>query len=107
MLDDWVIMQATMYTELTQRGSGFNDQEGSRTSSFKSISKSAMKFVDDNALGLKRLGVTLSNRLSDGLAFTALDDQDQRADPDDSSLEQPMFERGLFDATNNDVEDNE
>ena len=106
MLDDWVVGQAAMFTELTKRGAGFNDDEGSRTSSFKSLGAAAMKFVDDNALGLKRLGVTVGHSLSDGLAFTALDDQDERADPDDSTLEQPMFTRGLFGSISNDA-DNE
>ena len=103
MLDDWVVNQASMYTELTQRGAGFSEEEGSRTSSFKSLGNSAMKFVEVNALGLKRLGVPVGHSLSDGLAFTALDDQDERADPDDSALEQPVFTRGLFGASSNDA----
>jgi len=107
MLDDWVVNQASMYTELTQRGAGFNDEEGSRTSSFKSLGNSAMEFVEVNALGLKRLGVPVGHSLSDGLAFTALDDQDERADPDDSTLEQPMFTRGLFGASSNDADGGE
>jgi len=105
MLDDWVVNQAVVYTELTQRGAGFNEEEGSRTASFRSLGTSAMKFVDDNSLGLKRLGVTAGYKLSDGLAFTALDDQDERSDPIDSSLEQPVFTRGLFGATDNEAED--
>ena len=105
MLDDWVVAQAAMYTELTQRGSGFSEREGSRTSTFDTIANNAMEFVEENALGLKRLGVVVTNKSSEGLAFTALDAQDERADPDDSTLEQPMFERGLFDATDNDAED--
>ena len=104
MLDDWVVGKATMYTELTQRGAGFNEEEGSRTSSFKTISNEAMEFVEENVLGFKRLGVTVGHAMSAGLAFTALDDQDQRADPDDSSLEQPMFTRGLFSSVSNDAD---
>ena len=104
MLDDWVVAEASMYTELTQRGAGFNDKEGSRTSSFKSLGNSAMECVEVNALGLKRLGVTVGHRLSDGLAFTALDDQDERSDPNDSTLEQPVFTRGLFGASSNDAD---
>ena len=106
MLDDWVVGKATMFTELTQRGAGFNEEEGSRTSSFKTISSEAMEFVEDNALGFKRLGVPVGHAMSDGLAFTALDDQDERADPDDSTLEQPVFTRGLFGSIDNEV-DNE
>ena len=104
MLDDWVVGKATMFTELTQRGAGFNGEEGSRTSSFKTIGNDAMEFVEENVLGFKRLGVTVGHAKSDGLAFTALDDQDERADPDDSTLEQPVFTRGLFGSIDNEVE---
>ena len=103
MFDDWVVDKASMLTELTQRGAGFSETEASRTTSFRTIADDAMEFVSDNVLGLKRLGLTVSEKLSDGLAFTALDDQDQRADPDDSSLEQPMFTRGLFNSVSNEV----
>ena len=105
MLDDWVVNQATVYTELTQRGAGFNEEEGSRTASFRRLGSSAMEFVENNSLGLKRLGVTTGYSMSDGLAFTALDDQDERDDPDDSDLEQPVFTRGLFGATDNEAKD--
>ena len=103
LLDDWVVNKAVAYAELTKRGAGFSEDEGSRAVGFNSLAGDAMEFVDENALGLKRLGLTIGHRLSDGLAFTAIDDQDERADPDDSSLEQPLFKRGLFGSTNNDV----
>lgn len=103
MLDDWVVDKASLLTELTQRGAGFSEADVSRTASFRAIADDAMEFISDNVLGLKRLGLTVSEKLSDGLAFTALDDQDRRADPDDSTLEQPMFTRGLFNSTNNDA----
>lgn len=103
MLDDWVVNKATEFVELTQRGAGFNDGEGARSSVFSNMADEAMNFVKKNELGLKRIGVTVSERKSEGLAFTGLDDQDERSDPDDSSLEQPFFRRGQFGAVDNDV----
>jgi len=44
------------------------------------------------------LGVTETQRLSDGLQFTGLDAQADRDDRSDTGLVQPKFERGLFDA---------
>lgn len=95
--DDWVTARATQYVELTQRGVGYAEGEGSRTMSFERLSKEANEFAKFNALGFIYLGVTQSNKLSDGLDFTGLDSVADRADPDDGSLAQPLFTRGLFD----------
>lgn len=94
--DDWVTQKAVKYTELTQRGTGYNADEGSRTAAF-SMEKSAAEFVSANALGFVYLGISQAYKVSDGLAFTALDAQDQRDDPDDTSKEQPLFSRKAFD----------
>lgn len=96
MCDDWVTMQASMYAEMTQRGTGFSDAQGSRTSYFKGLYKDAETFVDVNKLGIERLGVSQKNPLSAGLAFTGMDAQAQRSDPQDTTLEQPFFRRGQF-----------
>ena len=96
--DDWVTARSAEYVELTQRGTGFSDSEGSRTSAFRNLVKGANEFVDLNSLGIIRLGVTPTYRASDGLAFTGLDVQADRADPDDSTLEQPKFTRGQWDS---------
>ena len=103
MLDDWVVSKASKMVELTQRGAGYSEGEESRTATFRAIGKDAAEFVADNLLGFKRIGVTVGHALSEGLAFTGLDDQDERDDPDDSTLEQPMFTRNKFEATDNDV----
>jgi len=95
--DDWVVARTVEYVELTQRGAGFNDAEGNRVAGFRSLYKSAAEFAKENRLGFSRLGVSIGSGMSDGLAFTAMDAQEQRADPDDTSLAQPMFRRGLFD----------
>lgn len=95
--DDWVTMQAAKYVELTQRGTGFSDQEGSRIGAFKGLYKDAEIFVDMNKLGFQRLGVTQAFPLSAGLQYTGLTDQADRTDPQDSTLEQPFFRRRQFD----------
>jgi len=95
--DDWVTMRAVDYVELTQRGTGYNEEDGSRINAFRSLYGDATKFVKELRPGLVSAGVAQSSRMSDGLQFTGLDAQSQRADPDDASLEQPIFTRRLFD----------
>ena len=113
MCDDWVTAQGSMYVEMTQRGTGYSDREGNRSGYFSGLYAKADKFCKDNALGFKYLGVTQSVRQSQGLAFTGLTAQADRADQEDTSLAQPFFSRSLFDDrtaskfTNNDEEDDE
>ena len=97
LCDDFVTTIASKYVEMTQRGAGYGDQQGSRTAVFTNLYKSAEAFVDANKLGIQRLGVTQAYPLSAGLAFTALGDQADRSDIQDSTLEQPFFRRGQFD----------
>lgn len=94
---DWVTQRTAEYVELTQRGVGYSDGEGSRATYFRNLSKSATEFVKENALGFKRLGAAVTSSLSSGLAFTGLTAQADRADPDDETLEQPLFQRRQFD----------
>lgn len=93
--DDWVTMKATKYVELTQRGTGYSADEGSRTAAFE-MGKDAKEYVDMFALGWIRLGITQGYKLSDGLAFTGMTAQKDRADPEDTSIEQPLFKRRQF-----------
>jgi hypothetical protein len=94
--DDWVAARCAEYVELTQRGAGYNEGEGSRTAGFRNLYASGEKFAKEVRLGFIRLGVTESNRASDGLQFTGLDAVSQRSDPSDGALEQPMFTREQF-----------
>lgn len=94
--DDWVTARAAEYVELTQRGAGYSDAEGNRHSAFRNMHKAAADFAKENKLGFVRLGVTAGHGLSEGLQFTGQTAQADRADPDDTSLEQPMFKRNLF-----------
>ena len=94
--DDWVTERASKYVEMTQRGTGYNEQEDSR---LQSMMVDASEFVCNMSLGFKRLGISQTYKMSDGLIFTGLDVQDDRSDPDDTSLEQPKFKRGQWDNT--------
>lgn len=94
--DDWVTARGAEYTELTQRGVGYSEGEGSRVSGFRNLYTSATKFASEMRLGFIRMGVSEAHTASEGLQFTGLDAVSQRTDPSDGSLEQPMFSRDLF-----------
>lgn len=94
-LDDWVTLRAAQYVELTHRGVGY-DEEGSGRSLLLSMSEEAEKFIEQFAQGLVNLGIERSVRLSDGLIYTGLDAQDNRSDASDTSVEQPLFKRRMF-----------
>jgi hypothetical protein len=94
--DDWVTDRAAEYVEITQRGAGYSDGEGSRTATFHNLSKDADQFIAINTLGFIRLGVEQTIKQSSGLAFTGLDAQKDRPDRTNESLEQPFAERGQF-----------
>ena len=92
--DNWVTMQAAFYAELTQRGVGFNGEEGTRLAG---INHNAHEFAKQNAKGFQLLGASRTTKLSSGIAFTGETAPADRSDPDDTSLAQPKFRRGLFD----------
>ena len=97
--DDWVVAEAAVWVELTQRGSGYSEEEGSRTAGFRKVHDRAETFARNHTLAWKRMGITVSDPSSQGLTFTGLTAQADRTDPDDTSLEQPRFVKGKFDAT--------
>lgn len=94
---DWVVARTAEYVELTQRGVGYSDQEGSRTTAFRNLHKSAADFAKESEYGFKVLGVAVGRAKSAGLAFTGMPAQDQRPDRDNTALEQPIFSRHLGD----------
>jgi len=94
--DDWVTDRATAYAELTQRGEGFGGETGSRHGAFLNLIKSADELVSDNSLGFKRMGIAVANPSSEGLYFTGLPAEQDRTDPLNPALEQPIFRRGQF-----------
>jgi len=97
--DDWVTAQAAMYVEITQRGTGYGEGEGSRTAYFKGLYRRSEEFAKENKLGFARLGVAQAFKKSDGLQFTAMTAQADRADPLDDSKAQPFAQRGQFENT--------
>lgn len=101
--DEWVTSRAVAYVELTQRGEGFSQAEGSRHVSFTNLHKMAEDFVCAEAVGFKYMGVAVAKPSYLGLAFTGLTAQKDRADPGDTSKEQPMFTRRRFDEDSVDV----
>jgi len=95
--DDWVTQEAAKFVELTQRGVGYSETENSRIAAFNTDTPPC-QFVEDMTLGLVQLGISQAYQKADGLAFTGLTVQADRADPDDTTLEQPKFKRGQWDS---------
>jgi hypothetical protein len=91
--DDFVTNYAVRYVELTQRGTGYSEQDGSRTASFN-VSKDAENFVKSQ--GWVNMGISQTVKRSAGLQFTGMTEQSQRTDKDDSSKEQPFASRHQF-----------
>jgi hypothetical protein len=95
--DGWVTAEAARWVEMTQRGQGYNDQEGSRTGGFKGLRDRADTFARVNTKGFKYMGLTVAHASSEGLTFTGLTAPADRTDPSDTGLAQPKFTRGQFD----------
>jgi hypothetical protein len=88
-------MRGVKYVELTQRGTGYNADEGSRTAAFEN---DAAEFVASMTDGFVNLGISQSaGSTSGGLSFTAMTVESQRSDPSDSTKAQPLFTRKGFD----------
>ena len=97
--DDWATLRTVEYVELTQRGTGYSDAQGSRTAAIKGLTESAKEFVRENRLAFSRLGVEVLHSLSEGLLFTGQQEQSERADQLNDSLQQPKFTTGMFENT--------
>lgn len=95
--DEYVTAQVVARVELTRPGEGYGEQEGSRHGAFLGlVEMTAEEFVDSREKAWRRMGVSVTDPVSQGLAFTALDKHDERSDPDDTTREQPKFRRGQF-----------
>jgi hypothetical protein len=99
MMDDWVVERALTWVEASQRA-GVGGDENERKG--PALHEQASLFIGGMALGLKRLGITVSDPDHQGLTYTGLDKHSERTDPDDTSREQPKFLRGLFDSDSQD-----
>lgn len=94
--DIWVRTKAAAMVELTQRGEGFAEEEGSRYGAFWNLFDDAYEFVAKLAEGWKQQGVTVSDNSSDGLAYTGILVHSERTDPTVTTREQPLFRRRQF-----------
>ena len=84
------------FIEFTQRTAGFSDLPNGKPEDLQSI---ATESVNGWRLGFSRMGITVSDPAHQGLQFTAMDDHDERSDPDSTTIEQPIFRRRMFDNT--------
>ena len=103
--DDWVTRFSVNKIKRMSPGVGYSDENQDTMGSYKGLIDSAMQFAKDNQLAFIDLGISQTHKASDGLAFTGQDVQSDRSDRDDSSLEQPIFECGLFNNKNLTVND--
>lgn len=94
LCDDWVCNYAVRYTELTQRGTGYSEQDGSRIAAFEMTD--AIDYIKMNSLGFVNAGVSQSAKNARGLQFTGMTVQNQRTDPEDTTKEQPFAVRHQF-----------
>jgi len=94
--DEWVTVHAAQWAEVTQRGAGWSDEQNQRLGQ-QAMMKDAAEYVAMIKPGLKEAGITTGKPSYEGLTFTGLTAQEDRADPDNSSLEQPSFTREQWD----------
>lgn len=97
LCDDWVTIKAAEYAELTQRGVGYSEQEGSRVAYMAGMYGKATEFVAESLPGLLAIGVTRGSSKGSALLFTGQVAQEDRPDPDDDTLAQPLFVNRQFD----------
>lgn len=62
------------------------------------IFQAAYDFVALNSPAFKNLEETVDAAMSAGLVFTGQNKHSERSDPDNTTYEQPIFRRGLFNA---------
>ena len=80
--DQWVTRQAAAEVELTQRGTGWNDDEGSRIAALRMTEAEGV--ADSVAAALRQVGDLNQGNAHEGLSYTGADTE-------------PMFTRRQFD----------
>ena len=93
--DQWVIRQAAAEVELTQRGTGWNEEEGSRLRALRMDDGAAV--AASVAEALRQLGILVEGAAHEGLTFTGMESQRYRPDAFNTGYEQPLFVRRQFD----------
>lgn len=98
-MDNWVRFKTVAFVNLVSPYQGWQGGDDNPASLLMNMAGDANVFVADCKQALINASITQAHKASDGLKFTGLDAQDDRADPDDTSLEQPKFTRSMFDNT--------
>ena len=92
---EWVIKWSIIELRHAYPHLGISEEEDQPSGD---IFQAAYDFVNLNTPAFKNLEETVDDALSKGLVFTAQNKHSIRTDPDNTSYEQPMFRRRLFDA---------
>lgn len=90
--DQWVVEKAVAMV------TAYAEQPAEAALWLGSLHRSAVEFVDSNETGFKTLGVGVTDSSSAAVAFTGETAQADRADPDNTAIEQPSFSRKQFDS---------
>jgi hypothetical protein len=96
--DMWVNGMVAALVEASQPTAGFGSEENPRSVLFARLGERAEEWVSANQAGFAHLGVGQVASDSQAAFFTGETVQADRADPDNTSLEQPKFSRGQFDS---------
>jgi len=91
--DDWVTQQAVKYVHCAQRNTGIFSE---KDEVFKMANP--VEFIEMMGIGLINQ-ITDPSAVVSGIYFTGIDAQNLRADPDDTTKEQPLFSRRKFENT--------
>lgn len=94
--DDWVVRWTVYELRKAYPHLGITESE---IPEGLDIYQAAASFVALYESAFKNLGETITDAVSNGIVFTGLNKHSERADPDNTTYEQPKFRRGLFDST--------
>jgi len=95
--DLWVRARASAMVELTQRSAGFDGSEESRYASlWNLLNEDPFEWVKQRCQAWADQGVTQTDVVSGSLTYTALSSYANRSDPNNTTREQPMFRRRMF-----------
>lgn len=96
--EGWVVEQVASMVEYSQPTAVHGRRNNQRANFMARLYETAVKFVKANQTGFQTLGVSVTKNDASALSFTGATAQKDRSDPDNTSLEQPKFKRGQFDA---------
>ena len=91
--DEWATARVVTMVEMTRQSHGW---DGAPFDPLPGLADSALRFAQESARAFKWLGCEVANAASEGLAFSGETESTDRADPVDTSLQQPRFKRGMF-----------